>query len=128
MRLFHGLSCFDSEKGHPNLLVATIVGRSAAELIRSRVRGKRLKPGAEVTHEVDELVAEPNDPSQVDLRLDLSPVLSKLPAELRALANQLMQRSVAALARELSLPQSTLRRRMAKLRTAFETAALDDYL
>ena len=37
VRLFHGLSCFDSEKGHPNLLVATIVGRSAAELIRSRV-------------------------------------------------------------------------------------------
>ena len=39
-----GLSRFDAATGHPNCLVATIVGRSAAALLRHRLRRKRVEP------------------------------------------------------------------------------------
>jgi len=135
VRLWQALARFDPGHGHENKYVTAVLARAAAGLIRernakkrdpTRVRSfswtwdRRLDGGAHADRRADE--------ARADLAIDLTEFLTLLPADLRALAERLMVQTLAAAARDLEVPRSSLRRRVERLRRRFEDEGLDIYL
>ena len=69
-----------------------------------------------------------SDEERADLRNDVDGVLQGLAHELRAVADQLMDKSVAAAAREMGIPRTTLHERIHKLRRVCDSKQLKDFL
>lgn len=63
---------------------------------------------------------------QVDLALDVQAAIDKLPAELREVCERLKYQSPAEIARELSIPKTSVSRRIAQIREHFLAAGLAD--
>ena len=72
-------------------------------------------------------VERPADQRNVDLAHDVGVVLSKLPPDLRDLAEQLKTMSVAELSRKSGVPRSTLRDRICKLREYFKADGFGEF-
>lgn len=69
-----------------------------------------------------------SDQERADLRNDMDGALQGLADELHAVADQLMDKSVAAAARELGVPRTTLHERIRKLRRLCGRKHLKDFL
>lgn len=65
---------------------------------------------------------------RADAALDVAAALAELPADLRAVAEELCTHSAAEAARRLGVPRATLHERAKEIRAAFEARGLDDYL
>ena len=146
------LSKFDQRKADLNTFIARVVERKISTIIRHRMQEKRDyrcrvcslddpiedKGGATFTREqtisqdeIDQRRGKFNRPEgdRIDMRLDVSLVLSDLPPDLRRLAQLLMTESITEAARDLGVPRSTLYETgIARLRRAFEDKGLNKYL
>ena len=88
------------------------LGKTIAEGVHGKRHGRRVRP----------------DQDHADLRNDVGDVLHSLPRELRAAADQLMDKSVAAASRELGMPRTTLHERVRRLREHCDRNDLRDFL
>lgn len=146
------LSKFDRSKASLNTFIARIVDRRISTLIRHRTQGKRdyRCEGCSLDEPIDDqdgsgarrgdaLGQDDYDlrtgrhsrpeSERIDMRLDVSLVLSELPPDLRELAERLLDHSIAEAARDLGVPRSTLYDTgIARLRNAFEDKGLGEYL
>jgi RNA polymerase sigma-70 factor (ECF subfamily) len=73
-------------------------------------------------------IRQRSDQERADLRTDVDSVLQELAHELRAVADQLMNKSIAAAARELGIPRTTLHERVRRLRRVCDNKKLQDFL
>jgi RNA polymerase sigma-70 factor (ECF subfamily) len=121
---------YDETKGKPTTFIANVIDAKVCDMLRTQ---QSRIPEVELTDSLmdeaergtlDGIRGQPavNDFEQVDLRLDCDAVLAGLPSELRQIAELLKEISVAAAARELGIPKTTLWRRVDVLRTHFEAA------
>ena len=142
---------FDPGRACLSTFIARIVERKISTIIRHRTRAKRDYRCR--VYSLDERIENADDCStlhdvisqgdcdlrvgrygrpeieRIDLRIDVSLVLAKLPPELRALARRLYTQSITEVARELRVSRSTLYETgIARLREAFEDKGLDEYL
>ena len=69
-----------------------------------------------------------SDQERADLRNDVGGMLQSLVHELRAVADLLKDKSVAAAARELGIPRTTLHERLRQLRQICDDKQLRDFL
>ena len=69
-----------------------------------------------------------SDEEHADLRNDVDDVLQAMASELRTVADQLRDKSVAAAARELGIPRTTLHERVRQLRRHCDRNDLRDFL
>jgi RNA polymerase sigma factor (sigma-70 family) len=144
--LLERLPAFDPDQGHRYPFVTAVVERLCANLIRDRRTQRRLQGkivsidlSVKSAHDPPSLMADQLGQREFDARLgretvadcanfevrhDVDTVLSKLPEDLRRLADSLKCGSVAQAARDLGVPRTTLRERMRKLRPYFERAGL----
>jgi RNA polymerase sigma factor (sigma-70 family) len=69
-----------------------------------------------------------SDEERAELRNDVGAVLQGLAHELRAVADQLMEKSASDAAREMGIPRTTLHERIHKLRRICDSKQLKDFL
>jgi hypothetical protein len=133
------LARFDPEQGDRAAFVRMLLRQATANVLRHYRAAKR--SGIDVVsldaflrtdedrsvHPVDG-DGQPSAEDRADLAHDLAGALEALPAELRAIAEQLRTCSFTEAARNLGLSRSTLYARAKEIRAAFEQRALDDYL
>ena len=145
--LLQRLPKFDPGKGAYNTFVARLVERKICNLIRHRTQEIRdyrceecslndiVEAGDSANKKVERIETITQDEhdlrsgkyrrpaaERLDLRLDISLVLSKLPPELQKLAELLKTMSITQAARKLGIPRSTLYGSwLARLRQAFES-------
>lgn len=146
MRILQGFKSYDPTQSHRNAFVTTIVERSVASIIRDKCAEKRDHRRVSSIHnhvhscngQLLELVEtldqnadnarrgrQPIDASDhCDLACDLDQLLSKLPEDLRKLAEALKHHSVSEISREWGVPRTTLRQRVLELRRRFEEAGM----
>jgi RNA polymerase sigma factor (sigma-70 family) len=149
IHLWQALEKFDPEIAHYNAFVTTIVERHAASLIRRRLAKKR-NPQREVSLDAlielshsevdedgndasDELLGEQfwdrGDEQELNqLTDDLDQVLAGLSVSQRMLCERLKFETVSQVAESMSLPRSTLRAAINRLRMRFKAAAMEKYL
>ena len=137
---------FDPKKATYNTFVARLVERKISNLIRHRTREMRdyrceegslngsaetVEAGNEKVERIETITQDEYDlrwgryrfpaAERLDLQLDVSMILSKLPLDLRKLAELLKTMSIAEAARELGVPRSTIYSSgLVRLRQAFE--------
>jgi RNA polymerase sigma factor (sigma-70 family) len=129
-------------------LVATVVERLAANLLRERRARKRRAhvrslnshvPTADGPAELAAVVGAPaydarrgrrprSEEELARLAADVDAVLASLPDDLRELAERLKSQPVAEAARAKDVPRTTLYEQVRRLRRRFERAGLRDYL
>ncbi len=149
-RLLERLPAYDPARGDWKAFITTVVERATASMHRDRRAAKR-GPGTliSLSEVIDSceggviLLADaltPRDraarrgldtwPEQelVQLRADVTEVVAELPPKLRQLAQQLKSKSLAAVARELGIPRTTLREWVREIRIRFEQRGLRNYL
>ena len=147
--LLERLPKFDPSRATYNTFVSRLVERKISNLIRHRtqeIRDYRCEDGSlhdlvesgdsgdEKVERIETVTQDEQDfrlgkhsrsaEERLDLRLDISLVLSKLPPELRKPAELLQSMSITAAARELGIARSTLYDRIARLRHIFVDAGL----
>ena len=149
-RLLQGLKLFDPAVAHRKSFVTAVVERAVANILRDAKAEKRdherisslqvlIQVTEEETAELSETIGDRElncrrcrDPrSEEDLAqltFDLGEFLATLPEELRDLAERLKTQSIAAIAREVGVPRTTLNDSVRHLRQRFEQAGLRDYL
>lgn len=149
IHLWQALEHFDPAIAHYNAFVTTVVERHAASLIRRRLAKKR-NPKHEVSLDAliemqqsevdddgndasDELLGEQFWDRGDELELnqltdDLERVLSSLSVSQRMLCERLKYETVSAVAQSMSLPRSTLRAALDRLRARFRAGAMEKYL
>lgn len=141
--LLERLPKFDPAKAALNTFADRVVGHKIKSLIRDRQAGMRdwrreaysldaeieTEEGSTARHEFvsqDEVDLrtgryDRTENERTQRRIDVDAVLEGLPIELRQVAEMLMTRSVAEVARELGIPRGTFRDRyLEKLREALE--------
>lgn len=149
--LLERLPKFDPDKAAHTTFVARVIERKISKLFRDRrpeKRDYRRESGSlndpiadnegETTEraytigqdEVDIRGGRRNRTreEEAQLRFDVSLVLSRLPEDLRAVAEQLMAETIAEAAKSLGMPRSTLYGAIGRLKPLFEDAGLRDYL
>ena len=151
--LLERLPKFDPAKATYNTFVSRLVDRKISNLIRYRTQEIRdfrcencsihdfIESGGNGQEKVERIETVTQDEQdfrtgkhirsaeeRLDLRLDITLVLSKLPLELRKAAELLQTMSITATARELGVPRSTLYGRIAELRPIFEAMGLNDQM
>ena len=116
LRLVRAGRQFTAARGTASAFAAAVLDRAAADLARRRAARKRA-PAAPLTH-------DPVDPRHdAVLSFELIDALDRLSEDLRDLADRLMWQTVAAAARDLGVPRSTLQRRVHHLRSALAAFA-----
>ena len=147
--LLERLPKFDLSKGTYNTFVSRLVERKICNLIRHRTQEMRdfrceegsihdvVKCGDEKVEHIETITQDEHDfrwgkysrpaEDRMDLRLDISMVLPKLPPKLRKPAELLQIMSITAAARKLGIPRSTLYDRIARLRRIFEKVGLTNH-
>ena len=152
--LLQRLAKFDPAKATYNTFVARLVERQMSDMIRHRKQDMRdyrreessLQDivesggnGDEMVEHIETVTQDEQDhrfgrrirseQERLDLRLDVPVVLSKVPPELRKLAELLQTVSISQAARELGIPRSTMYlSHLPKLRQAFKDMGLDSDL
>lgn len=141
---------FDPSKGSVQAFIATLIARRAASLLRRETAAKRdahqccslnmlvraddgtrVELASTITEDAPDprLFKRSRHPqNRVEMASDVATVLSRLPADMRALCERLKRQSLSAAARALGVPRSTLATRLAKLRKTFAAAGLAEYL
>jgi RNA polymerase sigma-70 factor, ECF subfamily len=147
LRLLSPLSRYDPTRGERLVYAQVLVDRVAANILRDQQRLKRAGgPVASLDQPLggddpSDLVASVggrerdavggttprSDEELQQLALDVASVLERLPDDVRAIAVGLMTESLAALARRLGVPRSTLRDRVQGLRERLGRGNLDEY-
>jgi RNA polymerase sigma factor (sigma-70 family) len=132
--LLLGMPLFDPFLAHINVFITTVIERAVARMIRRR-RAKKRDGGSVQSFDAlrtDGGAFEPTDPRdhvrESDLAFDVADLLTKLPEKYRHLAERLKASSVAEVADDLGVAQSTIWRQVAQLRRQFEDGDLRDYL
>lgn len=128
---------YDSSKGKPTTFIQNVIDTEVCKRIRDQCDPKRdfrrhrslsdVSDAAEYGL-LDGVRGQPevSDHDLVDLQSDLTDITARLPDELRQIAELLKTRCPHAVARELSIPESTVRYRIARLREHFEQAGYGD--
>jgi RNA polymerase sigma-70 factor (ECF subfamily) len=149
--LLSRLPKFDPGKAKESTFVARIIEHKISKLIRHRKQAKRDyrrescslgdmlegpygNPIAR-SETIDQDKAEIRTgkrhrtyEEEIHLRLDVSLVISKLPDDLRPVAEQLMTKTITEAAKSLGIPRTTLYGMRDRLRSIFENADLKKYL
>ena len=140
--LLHLLKSFlrfrDSHACHRNAFITAVVERAAALLIRRRNAKKRSSDNVQSLERLaaagdgaadcdPSCVNAPNTAEARELAHDVKQVIDRLPPDLADLAERLKHQSLAAIARELDVPASTLQRRRDRLRQFFRRAGLRNF-
>ncbi|HYH67842.1 MAG TPA: hypothetical protein VD866_24305 [Urbifossiella sp.] len=117
---------FDPGRGTKATYTATVVAHATAKVARGRYAAKR-HPGRVVR--LAYLDAEPADPGgdptgRAVVALDVAAVIEVLPPDLREVAEALKAGTVAAAARALGVPRTTVHERVHEIRSWFERAGL----
>jgi RNA polymerase sigma factor (sigma-70 family) len=148
--LLQKLSAFDPSKGSMSAFIHMLIDRFFNKWLRHRFAQRRtpqrvvslevlVRNDAGMWIELGKTIADGvhdrrlglrprSDQERADLRNDVDEVLQGLDPELHAVADQLKDRSVAAAARELGIPRTTLHERIGKLRRLCDRKQLKDYL
>ena len=121
---------YDETKSVPTTFIAAVINAKVRDMLRVQRSQLREEPLDDFLEEeldegiLDGIRGQPDvsDFDRIDLRLDTEAVLAGLPPDLRQLAEILKEMSVAAAARELGIPKTTLWRRVDVLRSHFEAA------
>jgi len=142
---------FDENKATHKTFVARIIERKISKIIRHRKQeirdyrregrslneciadgdGGTVERGETIAQdEMERRLGNPNLTRQehLDLVLDLTEVISRLPDHLRRLCDFLQMERVSDAARQMDLPRTTLNDHVRKLRQMFADARLEDYL
>jgi len=149
-RLLHSFASFDKTRAHRNVFVTTVVERDVAKILRDCRAEKRdrrrvsslnvlipqgqegrVEVGATIgMEEYDARRCQETRTNQefAELKQDLADLLNQLPDDLRHLAEQLKQKSLSQIAREMGVPRTTLRERLNELRKRFEAADMRFHL
>ena len=150
--LLERLPKFDPNKAAHSTFIARVIERKISKLIRHRMQEKRdyrreacsvnetIEDGNGGTVERAQTMSQDEhdlrtgkhsrpEEARIDMRLDVSFVISKLPADLKPLAERLMTHSITEVAREIGMPRSTFYETgIARLREIFEDKGLREYL
>lgn len=121
---------YDETRSEPTTFIATVINAKVRDMLRVQRAQLREEPLDDFLEEeldegiLDGIRGQPDvsDFDRIDLRLDTEAVLARMPPDLRQLAEILKEMSVAAAARELGVPKTTLWRRVDELRAHFEAA------
>lgn len=149
--LLERLPKYDSDKAGRKTFIARIVEHKIANIIEERSADKRdwrlcrdslndrfetgegestelfeVYDEEEYLRETGQLVRTADD--RLSLSIDLSRAIASLPPELRELCNQLQEKSMAEISRDIGIPRGTLYDRLKELRHLFEDRGLRDYL
>ena len=149
-RLLQSLKSFDPKQAHRKCFVTAVVERDVANILRDAKAEKRdhrrigsLHVMIEVTddgptelagtigereHNARRCRHPRSEDDLAQLATDLADVVAAIPDELRDLAERLKTQSIAAIAREVGVPRTTLNDSVRHLRQRFEQAGLRDYL
>ncbi len=119
LRLICAQRRFDARRAPAELFLFVVVERGIVQAIRDRKRRHdRIPIDPSV---VPEDIPTPGvDSIAIDLPLDVAAILARLPAPLRAAAEQLKSHTKSASARNLRISRNTLNTRVRDLRMAFE--------
>jgi RNA polymerase sigma-70 factor (ECF subfamily) len=150
MELWKKLPAFDPDRGAMGAYVHVLLDRFFANWLRHRFADRRnpqrlvslnmlIKNEEGLWIELGKTIAQDvhgkrhgrrprSDQEQADLRNDVDGVRQALTHELRAVADQLRDKSVAAAARELGIPRTTLHERVRQLRRLCNRHDLRDFL
>jgi len=123
-------AAFDPAKARWSTFLSRCIDHRIADIIRARCASKRdperLSQLADGTAGDNAVCARPTDDA-VDLRLDLSAVLARLPGGLRQLCLRLTTASVSTIAAEDGRSRWHVYQDIARIRAAFVTAGLTAY-
>ena len=148
--VWQSLQSFDPSLGHQKALVTAVVERGAVTLLRI-AKTKKRSTGSQrslesVVDACSESQAELGDgvtdedanrrrglmqrssEATTDLKLDIEALLESLPPDMQLLAEQLKEKSIAEIARESSVPRTTLNDSVRRLEQRFRSAGIDGYL
>lgn len=151
MELVLKYRCFDPDRARETTFIARVVENKAISLVRTRIAEKRdFRRDAhslnETVHDADggsverattfDASASANHTGQVrrseeelwQLQQDVAEFVQSLPADLRPLAEMLMEQSEHAVSRTLGTSRRQVANDVARLRELFEDAGLRDYL
>jgi RNA polymerase sigma-70 factor, ECF subfamily len=150
LHLLQRLDAFDPTRRHRNVFVTTVIERRVANLLRDRKAALRdpsrvvsldapgtttdgsptsLADGVkQADHDARHLRRSRDEHELAQLALDLATVMEKWPEDLRDLAQRLMSKSTAEVARDLQVPRTTLYESIKEIRRRFDDAGLRGYL
>lgn len=150
VRVVQSLQRYDSQQGHINVFVTTVVERYVANLIRDRKVAKRTSLGiaslnvmVDINDEGPTEFAQTIGDRELDSRLgrerlpqpevdqlaiDLAEVIATLPEPWRRLLELRKTLSMPEAAREMGIPRTTLNDWMARIREHFEAAGFRAHL
>jgi RNA polymerase sigma factor (sigma-70 family) len=140
VELLRKLGRYDPSRGAIEAYAARVLKNFLANCLRNRVAQRRDPRSVTTLGEIDGSDRVPqvakdrfrrdrrSSLEQSDLSHDLLTVLGLLPPDLQDLALRLKYQSVAAAARELGIPRTTVQSRIRKLRVIFERHDLKEYL
>lgn len=135
LALLQRLSKFDAAAGERDAFVRMVLRQATINVLRHYRAAKRsadvVSLEAFLRTETDEPLEPAAPPAAVeyaDATIDVAAALAALPAELLAIAEELLRCSRAEAARNLGLARSTLNERVREIRAAFEARGLDDYV
>ena len=128
---------YDPSKGKPTTFIQNVIDTKVCELIRDQCDPKRdfrrlrsLSDASDAAKYglLDGVRGQPevSDHDLVDLQSDFADITARLPEELRQIAELLKTKCPNAVARELRIPESTVRKRIGQLREHFERAGYGD--
>jgi RNA polymerase sigma-70 factor, ECF subfamily len=80
------------------------------------------------THGVRTGCVRRTDEEQTDLAADIAQIVARMPPEVQDLCQRLQSQPLAAIAREVGIPRTTLQQSVSKIRRRFEDAGLREYL
>jgi RNA polymerase sigma factor (sigma-70 family) len=148
--LLQKLSAFDPSKGSMPAFIHMVIDRFFTKWLRHRFAERRNpkhvvsldmpvrndeglwtdlgKTIADGIHDKRLGLRARSDEERADLRNDVDAVLQKLAHELRAVADQLMDKSASAAARKLGIPRTTLHERIRRLRRICDGKQLKGFL
>ena len=151
MELVLKYRCFDPDRARETTFIARVLESKAISLVRTRIAEKR--DFRRDAHSLNETVrdadggsverastfdasastnhtgrARRSDEELSQLRQDVAEFVQSLPADLRPLAEMLMEQSEHAVSRTLGTSRRQVANDVARLRELFEDAGLRDYL
>lgn len=147
---WQSLQSFDPSLGHQKALVTAVVERGAVTLLRIAKTKKRFTGSQRSLESVVDACSESqaelgdgvtdedanrrrglmqrSSEATTDLKLDIEALLESLPPDIQLLAEQLKEKSIAEIARESSVPRTTLNDSVRRLEQRFRSAGIDGYL